>query len=479
MSEQEAARRIAEAQPFVPPPEPARKRQRQLDDAVAIDLAVERLNREFALCLVGNQALVLREAAGEDGRPDMSFLTSTAFRLWHANESYWAGGDAKTPIGDIWIAHAARRQYSGLAFAPDGAPPGWYNLWRGFDVEPAAVAPTTAFPTFYDHLLTNVAGGDEGLFRWIVGWFAHMVQRPAERIGTALVLRGKMGSGKTKVGEVVGSLFSRHYLLVDDPRYVVGNFNAHMVRCLLLQVDEGFWAGDKQAEGRLKGLVTSRYHMIERKGVDPVPVRNLVRLFVTSNEGWVVPAGMEERRFAVLDMSDHVMQNAEYFAAIDAEMAAGGRAALLHWLLTFDLSTVDLRRIPATSALFAQKVASLPLERAWWLDRLRQGSPFGSGDAWIDEAPIDALYGSYVHHAERVGARRKMVKEQFCIALAELLPAPPERVRPWQNVEEESGAVSRRRVWCYRLPPRAACREHFAGMMRYPMDWGSDDADPQ
>src|SRR5262249_26291796 len=89
--------------------------------------------------------------------------------------------------------------------------------------------------------------------------------------------------------------------------------------------------------------VTSRQHMIERKGVDPVPVRNLIRLLVTSNNHWVVPAGMEERRFAVVDLGEAAIQNAEYFAAIDDEMANGGREALLDYLLRFDLSNVDLR----------------------------------------------------------------------------------------------------------------------------------------
>ena len=36
---------------------------------------------------------------------------------------------------------------------------------------------------------------------------AHIVQKPRERLGTAIVLRGKRGTGKSKVGEVLGSLF--------------------------------------------------------------------------------------------------------------------------------------------------------------------------------------------------------------------------------------------------------------------------------
>jgi hypothetical protein len=101
-----------------------------------------------------------------------------------------------------------------------------------------------------DHLLTNVCGGDAKLYDWVFGWFAHVVQYPRERVGTAIVLRGGQGFGKTKVGEVFGSLYPSHYHLIDQPHHLTGQFNVHMVSCLLLQVDEGFWAGDKAAEGR-------------------------------------------------------------------------------------------------------------------------------------------------------------------------------------------------------------------------------------
>ena len=105
--------------------------------------------------------------------------------------------------------------------------------------------------------------------------------------------------------------------LVDDPRYVTGQFNAHMASCLLLQADEAVWAGDKAAEGRLKGLITAPMQQIEAKGIDPVRLDNYVRLLMTSNEEWVVPAGKDERRFAVLDVDPRCAQQHEYFAEMD------------------------------------------------------------------------------------------------------------------------------------------------------------------
>jgi hypothetical protein len=189
-----------------------------------------------------------------------------------------------------------------------------------------------------------VCSGDEALFAWVMGWFAQLVQRPTEKLGTSLVLRGAQGTGKTIVGRIIGSLLGPHYALVADSRYIVGRFNAHLANCLMLQLDEATWGGDHAAAGKLKDLITGDYQYIEYKGKEPVRVKNYVRLLVTGNNNWLVPAGLEERRFAVLDVNDDRRQNHKYFQAIEDEMRNGGREALLDYLLTFDLDSVPSGR---------------------------------------------------------------------------------------------------------------------------------------
>ena len=211
---------------------------------------------------------------------------------------------------------------------------------------------------FLAHLKDNAARGDETTYLWIVGWWAQILQQPTIKMETALVLRGPFGAGKTKIGQVMGSLIGDHYLLVASPRYITGQFNSHMASLLVLHADEAFWAGDKASVGTLRDLVTGEHHMLEYKGVDPIRIKNHIRLFVTGNPDWMVPAGFKERRWAIFDMGEDHMQDHAYFAAIDHEMNNGGREALLHYLLNFDLSQVDLRTIPKTAALLDQQIES-------------------------------------------------------------------------------------------------------------------------
>ena len=195
---------------------------------------------------------------------------------------------------------------------------------------------------FRDHLLTNICSCDERLFQYLFAWFAQMVQKPREKPGVAIVLRGKRGTGKTTVGEVFGRLIRQHYYQVDSPTYITGRFNFHLASCLLLGADEATWAGDKAAEGRLKGLITAPFQMIEPKYLDATRVANHVRLLMTTNENWAIPAGPDERRFLVLDVNDRCAQNHPYFAEMRRQLEDGGFEALLHDLLNLDLTAINL-----------------------------------------------------------------------------------------------------------------------------------------
>ncbi len=117
-----------------------------------------------------------------------------------------------------WLNHPQRRQYEGITFAPNRDVPGYYNVWKGFAVVPKP----GDCSRFLAHLKDNVCDGNNALFDWVVGWFAHIFKSPADKSGTSLVLRGEMGVGKTKVGEVIGSLLGEHFVLAPEPRYVTG-----------------------------------------------------------------------------------------------------------------------------------------------------------------------------------------------------------------------------------------------------------------
>jgi hypothetical protein len=427
----------------------------------AHDETIAHLNEKHAMVLLGNKTAILREEGGE-----ISFLSVSAFDQWFANQ-HVVIHDRRMPVAKQWMTHPHRRQYSGVVFDPTRLEvPGKYNLWRGFSVEPKE----GDCSKFLSHVKENICCNDEETYRWVMAWMADMVQNPGSKPGVALVLRGKQGTGKTKFGEVLGSLLGPHYALVADPRFVTGRFNSHLKACLLLHSDEGFWAGDHTAEGKLKDLVTGHEQWIELKGFEAVRIPNYIRLLTCSNQDWVVPAGLDERRFATLDVGDAHIQDHDYFAAIDAEMKNGGREALLHYLQNFDLKQVDLRQIPRTKALLDQKINSLDPQQAWWLDVLARGElPWGCD--YRRECATEKLFNTYVSHAMRQGVRRRTIETQLGIFLKKYVPNLKRNLRGQYQTWTAADKVKHVDGPTYEFPPLKDCRAEFERLTQQQFPW--------
>jgi phage/plasmid-associated DNA primase len=367
---------------------------------------------------------------------------------------------------DIWWKNRQRREVQGIVFDPTReAVPGYYNLWRGFAVEPIP----GDWSLFQQHIREVIASGDEAIYQYTIHWMADCVQRPADKPGVTLVLRGDEGLGKGTFATQFGKLFGSHFKHITHSEHLVGRFNAHLVDALLVFADEAFWAGDKQAEGILKTMVTEETLNFEDKYIRAIPLANHIHIIIASNNEWVVPVGLKGRRFCVLDVSNTHEEDHDYFAAILAQMNQGGREALLyHLLYEVNLDGVNLRNFPRTSALFDQIQKSMkPVER-FWFDRLNQGSFSEIAPEnldWPESANISctALYALYT---EFIGnSRQKLSPSEFGKELRKCLP-PEGFVRVQHRI---SG--SKQRPYFYIFPPLADCRAHFQSQVKAPITW--------
>jgi hypothetical protein len=383
------------------PMEYAKRQIRRAQDHVISPLLRE-LNDEFAVVPIGGQTFILREhqEPGEEW-PTTSFMRQSDFRLMLANRFFTYkdkdGKDVKMPAAAWWLSHERRRQYAGKVFAPGREAKGYYNMWRGFAVNPA---PGTGHESFLAHIRDNICDSNQELVDYLLGWMACAVQRPHEPGHTAVVFRGKQGTGKGFFAQHFGKLFGRHYLPVRDSAHIFGQFNGHMEDCVVLFADESFWVSSTKQESMLKALITEPEFMAERKGQDARRAHNCVHLIMASNEKWVVPVRGADRRFFVLDVSESHMQDSSYFGGIAADLEGGGYSALLHYLLSYDLSKFDVRQIPDTDARREQRELSLRNEDQWLLSILEDGVvPVHAG------APDQAFSSDLYDHARRTVPR--------------------------------------------------------------------------
>lgn len=275
-------------------------------------------------------------------------------------------------LGAYWLKWGRRRTFEGIDLVPNGEgelPGKVLNLWQGFAVEPVP----GAWPLLKRHILDVLASGDLACAAYILRWAAWAVQHPGERAEAALVLKGGKGSGKGTFADAIRQIFGQHGLHIFNSKHLVGAFNGHLRNCLFLFADEAFWAGDKQGESVLKGMLTEPVLMIEQKGIDATAWKNRLHVIMAANADWVVPASHDERRYAVFEVSGERIGDESYFRELHAEMKNGGLAAMLHDLLALDLKDWHPRKIVRTAALVEQKARSLDPLHEWWESVLQSG----------------------------------------------------------------------------------------------------------
>jgi hypothetical protein len=400
-----------------PPPE--------CNEGTEADRIVAEFNDKYLVVNEGGKALVY--APSNDPvlkRCHYDRIGFDDFRRLYMNRVIEAGRDDKDrpvmkSVASVWLSSPRRKQYiGGVAFDPSGvAPePDVLNLWQGFSVMPAP----GDWSLLRQHIGKVLCASDRGLFHYLMGWMARLVQRPAEQGEVAIVMKGAEGTGKGTLARALLRIFGQHGLAISNAKHLTGNFNGHLRDVVLLFADEAFYAGDRQHTGVLKSIITEPYLTVEAKFANAVQQPNFLHLMMASNDEWVVPASLEARRFCVLEAGSEMMGNHEYFGAIWKQMEDGGYEAMLHDLLALDLTTFNVRNVPQTAGLETQRKLSLPIPEAWWRDCLERGyvfkSKLGLEDVfgqWHEVVSTELLFASYSEFAERRRERHPLTRESL------------------------------------------------------------------
>jgi hypothetical protein len=382
------------------------------------------LNTEYAFCKEGGKNTVLHQSY--DPTLKRNLYTRSAredFKAFYENRQVQVGFDENDnpvydELGRRWLKHEFRRQYlSGVVFLPNGdLGKDYLNLWTGFSVKEQK----GSWARMREHIWRVVCKKNEAAFNYFIQWMANLLQHPELQGYSFIVMRGEKGAGKGIVAQSLLRILGSHGLHIFNAKHLTGNFNLHLQCTVFIFIDEALYAGDREHESILKGLVTEPTLPIEAKFKDLIESRNFLHGMMASNEDWVVPASIRERRFAVYDVSNEHANDHAYFAAIRKEMEQdGGDAAMMYDLLNLDISKFNPAEIPETEGLQNQKRLSLPLEYKWFEDVLSRGyvSPGKAGDddddirRWFEHVTTRALFMSYeafvdkqhIPYAKRLG----------------------------------------------------------------------------
>jgi len=336
----------------------ARKKQAKLMEVLLINQRYAQVDQE-------GQILVFDDATGLSYRRE-EFCAKTKGKL----------------AATKWLAHPARRCYDGVGLFPKNKtrfgtdyrkhPSTWryYNLWQDFAFEPVA----GDWSLLKEHIRLVLCRGNQEHFEYLLNWLAHVLQKPWEKPGVAVVVKGKKGTGKGIVANAFRDAIGRPLaVMLSNKEHVVGRFASSKARAIFAQVEEALYAGDPRIDGILKADITEPTATIELKFKNPVEIDSFTRYWFNSNERRAVPVSDDERRYFVLLVDESRMGDRAYFKRIIDEIESGGREAMLHELVHRDISTFEVRDVPWTDALGQEVLENLPEDAKAILEIVRSG----------------------------------------------------------------------------------------------------------
>jgi hypothetical protein len=409
-------------------------------------------------------------------------------------------GDKKVNIVAILFGTSIIQRVAGLTFDPSSddrmvqTPQGtMINQWRGFECEPSPQSVTAdEIKPFLDYVMGVLANGNQQAYDWILDWCADLLQDPAKKPGTALVLVGAQGAGKTFLGEhVLGRIIgTSHYVQMNSIESLTNKFNQIADNKIFVQCDEAVHSYQKDVAARLKSIITDETMTVEPKNVNAFKKPNHMHFLFTSNEEQTaifIDPTPHERRFTVQKVSNVRAGDLEYWTFMHG-WTPGALPKIMRWLqdrkyqkrsVLRPLDTAakrDIQRVgvdPEVSWIIARIATGFPLSQEvhqhWW-------QAFSTADIKPEDEKRDTLrrdvwpnlvYASAIEDDFRAYIRkhgRPVYSGNVLTNIKRALPTDSIMVSGQRTVEYNDprhGQLTKERVRLYTFPTVEAILDHL------------------
>ena len=209
----------------------------------------------------------------------------------------------KCNFAKVWVTDPDIKTYSKVVFDPlnsDNKALNLFSAYCQFKTDCKVVNIDKAFEHY-----KSLCGYDNACFEYLMNYFAHIVQKPYERVNTAVVMYGSEGIGKNIGVGFIGNIIGKQYWgESSSPEDLFGKFGKGMLNRIIFVYDEGEKKDTKAYMNRLKTLVSCDKLRVEPKGKDAYEVDNYCRLFFPTNEREPFPITKGARRWFYCKGSD-------------------------------------------------------------------------------------------------------------------------------------------------------------------------------
>lgn len=328
-----------------------------------------------------------------------------------------------------WISRGAY-YLDQVGFDPSGADHRvQLNTWQGWPLQPAPEGQGAPGCQRLLDLLRYLCGDDNGdeVYWWLLRWLAYPLQKPGAKMASAIIMHGPQGTGKSTFFQTYAKIFG-DYATVLNQRGLEDKFNSDWSDSKLFLLAEEVVTRQEMwhIKNELKELVTGEWVRINPKNIAAYRQRNQINLVFLSNEGMPLPLDNDDRRHLVIWTPPQ--REPAYYDAVNAEIDAGGIAALYRYLLDLDLQDFHpKKRPPATHA----KAELIQVSKT---SELRFVDEWTSRELPLPLCPCVALdlYAAYIAWCKFNGEKFPRASNQFLNLVGRLVgwERARKRIRP-------------------------------------------------
>lgn len=224
------------------------------------------------------------------------------------------------------------------------------SFFRGYEYRKRETVDMKKIQAFLNHIKEVIANGNEEMYEYLLNWYAYILQNPAGKTGTCIVITGIEGAGKgTFFTDVLCKLMSKYANKnITNMDSVVGKFNPAPENKKLLVCNEASSAEKNKFTNfdALKSLITEDQIDINQKNEKIRTVQNVCNLIIVSNHFAPVKITKNDRRYVVTEVSEKYKNNWGYFGALANDFDQDFYENLYTFFMDRDLSSFNPRILP-------------------------------------------------------------------------------------------------------------------------------------
>jgi len=149
-------------------------------------------------------------------------------------------------------------------------------------------------------LLMNLVGEDEKSYDYFNMWLGWIIQKPTEKLPTAIILQGRQGSGKGRFKSLIlDNIFAENCQEINQT-HLESSFNEYLLGKQIIMANEVMHNENRQTlPNVLKNLVTDDTITISRKFRKEIVGRNFTHWIFCTNSDNPIKIDQDDRRYSV------------------------------------------------------------------------------------------------------------------------------------------------------------------------------------